>query len=48
LAKLHQDANCTKPITAELPMLDSYYDFNAVGCIKVDEDGNVNKTSCFQ
>ena len=48
LAKLHQDPNCTKAVTADLPMLDSYYDFSAVGCIKVGEDGNVNKTSCFQ
>lgn len=48
LAKLHQDANCTKPVTEDLPMLDSYYDFSPVGCIQVGEDGNVNKTSCFQ
>ncbi|KAL0025605.1 hypothetical protein WJX79_007394 [Trebouxia sp. C0005] len=48
LAKLHQDPNCTKPVTADLPMLDSYYDFRPVGCIKVGEDGNINKTSCFQ
>lgn len=48
IAKLHQDSNCTKAITAELPMMDSWYDYSAVGCIKVDDTGNVNKTSCFE
>ena len=48
LARLHQDSNCTNTQTGELAMLDSWYDFTPVGCIKVDSTGNVNKTSCFE
>ena len=48
MARLHQDPNCTKTDNIELPMLDPWYDFKPVGCIKVDETGNVNKTSCFE
>ena len=48
ILKLHQDPDCTKADTAELPMLDSWYDFGPVGCIKLDEFGNINKTACFQ
>lgn len=46
--RLHQDSNCTKTETGSLAMLDSWYDLSPVGCIKVDDTGNVNKTSCFE
>ena len=48
VAKLHQDPNCTKTVSGDLAMLDSWYDFGPVGCIKVDDTGNVNKTACFE
>ena len=48
IPRLHQDSNCTKTETEEMAMLDSWYDFTQVGCIKVDDTGNVNKTSCFE
>ena len=46
IAKLHSDPSCTKALTADLPMLHSWYDYSAVGCIKVDDSGSINKTSC--
>ncbi|KAL3151040.1 hypothetical protein ABBQ38_012910 [Trebouxia sp. C0009 RCD-2024] len=46
--RLHQDPNCTKTDTGDLVLMESGYDFGPVGCVKVDDDGNVNKTSCFE
>jgi len=45
--KLHQDPNCTKADVGELPILNAWYDYSAVGCIKM-VDGNVNKTECLE
>lgn len=46
--RLHQDPNCTKTDTGDLAMMESGYDFGPVGCVKVDDNGNVNKTLCFE
>lgn len=43
--KLHQNPNCTKAATLELPLTAAWYDYSAVGCIQM-VNGNVNKTLC--
>lgn len=45
--RLHQDPNCTKLDTGDLAMMESGYNFAPVGCQKIDDNGNVNKTACF-
>ena len=45
--QLHQDPKCTQADPAELALLDEWYDYSAVGCIKM-VDGNVNKTACME
>lgn len=47
MPKLHQDPNCTKADVGELPILNAWYDYSAVGCIKM-VGGNVNKTDCLE
>ena len=46
IAKLHADANCTAVLPTELPMMEPMYDFSPVGCIQLDDNGNVNKSLC--
>ena len=48
VVRLHQDPNCTKKDTGDLAMMESGYDFGPVGCIKLDDTSNVNKTACFE
>lgn len=47
LTKLHADENCTKLLTDDLPMMVPWYDYSQVGCIKVDDSGDINKSQCF-
>ena len=45
MPKLHQDPNCTKPISAELPMLEALYNYTAVECVKL-VNGSISKSAC--